>query len=127
VSDLDLINNSSRVIIKSNDLNSNERLIKIPSIERLTVREKVLAGEVIQGPKGDPGPPGGFETVAITISEVGEWHNVPLQIIKGVVDVIVYDQRNREKVEIDTRINIDNTVDVKSSILKTYNVHVLGY
>lgn len=91
----------------------------------LVAEPSTVAGPA--GPSGPPGPPGGFETVAVSTVAAGVWQNVPLTIIVGVVDVVVYDQSNREKVEIDTRINIDNTVDIRSSLVKTYTVHVLGY
>jgi hypothetical protein len=104
--------------------------VEIPDvvIEVNEVQTEIIEVQTIgpQGPPGQPGPPGGFEIVPITISAIDTWYPVPLAIITQVVDVVVYDQLNRQKVEIDVRINIDQSVDVKSKLLKTYNVHVSG-
>jgi hypothetical protein len=108
-------------VVKKNEL----KVIQVKLAERIIFREKAAPGS--PGPPGEQGPPGGFEIVAITIDVAGVWKSVPLTLITYVVDVIVYDQVNREKVEIDTRINANQTVEVRSSLLKTYTVHILGY
>lgn len=104
--------------------------VEMPSVVIEVAQKQIEMIEVQtigpQGPPGQPGPPGGFEIVPVTITVIDEWHPVPLAIITQVVDVVVYDQLNRQKVEIDVRININQTVDVKSKLLKTYNIHVIG-
>ena len=96
----------------------------------LEIEEQIYVGPPgpagIPGPVGPPGPPGGFEIIPITIAEPLTWYPVPLSIITYVVDVVAYDQTNREKVEIDVRINLNQTVEVMSKLTKTYNIHVSG-
>jgi hypothetical protein len=104
--------------------------VEMPSVVIEVAQKQIEMIEVQtigpQGPPGQPGPPGGFEIIPATISAPNVWHPVPLLIITYVVDVVAYDQSNREKVEIDVKINADQTVEVRSKLTKTYNIHVSG-
>lgn len=84
------------------------------------------------GPPGAPGTPGApgapalFEVVPVTIVAVNVWTNVPLGLITTVYDVEVFDQSNMEKLLIDVRIVGANVVEIRSTKLYTYTVHVEG-
>lgn len=107
---------------KSIDVIKEETIVEVTFDEIQVVEVQEVGAE---GPPGEPGPPGGFEIVPLALTG-GVWTNVPLAIITYVVDVVVYNQINREKVELDVRINPDQTVEVKSSSSKTFNIHVSG-
>lgn len=113
----------SAALIKTVEIEKEIAVIEVAEKEIEVIEVQTLGP---QGPPGQPGPPGGFEIVPITITAIDVWYPVPLAIITQVVDVVVYDQLNRQKVEIDVRINVDQSVDVKSKLLKTYNIHVSG-
>lgn len=78
------------------------------------------------GPTGPAGAPALFEVVPVTILAVNVWTNVPLGSITTVYDVEVFDQSNMEKLLIDVRIVGANVVEIRSSKLYTYTVHVEG-
>jgi hypothetical protein len=96
---------------------------------------EATGGSSIPGPPGPSGPPGAtgptgpgalFEVVPVTTTIPDAWTNVPLSSITTVADVIVFDQSNMEKLIIDARIVGAGTVQIRSSKVYTYTVHVEG-
>ena len=120
------VSQTVKAAIKGSIANPEAARLLIELLSLDLSEQGVVGPQGPQGPQGEPGPPGGFETAAITTTNSQTWYRVPLSLITHVVDVVVYDQNNREKVEIDTRINIDQTVDVRSNLNKTYTVNVSG-
>lgn len=120
------VSHSIQAAIKGSIANPEAARLLIEILSLDLSEQGVVGPQGPQGIQGEPGPPGGFEKAAITTQDPQIWYRVPLSLITNVVDVVVYDQANREKVEIDTRINIDQTVDIRSNLNKTYTVNVSG-
>lgn len=67
-----------------------------------------------------------LEVVPVTIVSPNTWTSVPLSTITTIADAEVYDQSNMEELVIDIRIVGGSSVEIKSSKIYTYTVHVEG-
>lgn len=65
------------------------------------------------------------EVIPFTISQNNVWLRVPTKILK-IFNVETFDQFNQQKITIDFRINVDNTLDVRSNKNLTINVRIQG-
>ena len=65
------------------------------------------------------------EVIPFTISSNNVWLRVPTTLIK-IFNVEIFDQFNQQKITIDFRINVDNTLDVRSNKNITITVRIQG-
>ena len=74
---------------------------------------------------GGGGSPFSFEIIPVTVTAANTWTAVPLSAITQVVDIEIFDQFNKEKVLIDSRI-ISGGAEIRSKKITTFTVHIQG-